>query len=406
MQYIYTAVNSKGESTGGKTEAQSEKEVAEQLKARGYLITSIKVLDEKKSNKSKIDFASFFSSVSLKDKMMFAKNLSVMLGSGLILSRSLQNLISQTKNKSFRDILQKIYDDVEGGKSLSDSLAAYPTVFNNLFVSMVRVGEIGGNLEETLQIVSLYLEKDYKLKKQIKGAMIYPVVVILAMVGVTVLMLTFILPKIMSVFQDMDVELPKPTQFVIALSNILRDHSILVIIFTVLLLVGGKLFLKTKIGKKWSSFVLLNLPVVGSVVKKTNSARFTRTYSSLLHSGVSAIDALKITSETLDNYYYKEALTYGVKEIQKGVDLSDIINQYPQLFPILVPQIIEVGEETGKTDVMLLKLAEFYEDEVDQFTKNISSVIEPVLILLIGVMVGFFAVAMLQPMYSVMENIK
>ncbi len=406
MQYIYTAVNSKGESKGGKIEAESEKEVAEQLKAKGYLITSIKALEDKKQNKSSLDLSHFFSSVSLKDKMMFAKNLSVMLGSGLILSRSLQNLIKQTKNKTFRDILQKIYDDVEGGRSLSESLAAYPNVFNNLFVSMVRVGEIGGNLEETLGIVALYLEKDYKLKKKIKGAMLYPMVVIVAMIGITVLMLTFILPKILSVFEGMDVELPKTTQFIVHMSDLLRSHSVLVTIGGIILVIGGKLFLKTKTGKKWLSFALINIPAVSNMTKKSNSARFTRTYSSLLHSGVSAIDSLQITAETLDNYYYREALLYAVKEIQKGVSLSDIIKRYPKIFPVLVSQIIEVGEETGKTDAMLLKLAEFYEEEVDQITKNISSIIEPVLILLIGGMVGFFAIAMLQPMYSVMENIK
>jgi type IV pilus assembly protein PilC len=234
----------------------------------------------------------------------------------------------------------------------------------------------------------------------------YPAVILVAMTGVAVLMLTYVLPQMMGVFADMDAELPASTQFIINASNLFRDHSVFVMIF----FIGGAIFmkmgLKTKAGKKFISFISLKIPAIKNIIIKTNCARFSRIYSSLLRSGVTSLDALKIGSNTLSNYYYKKALRDGIAEIKKGVDLSKVIGDNENLFPVLVKQMIEVGEQTGETEAILIKMAEFYEDEVNQVTKNISSIIEPVLMLLMGLAVGFFAVSMLQPMYSLMDNIK
>ena len=329
-----------------------------------------------------------------------------MTTSGLTIAKSIKNLSEQTKNKKFSQILLEIYEDVKSGKSLSEGMSRFPGVFSELFVNMVKIGEIGGNLDETLQIVAVQLEKEHTLKSKVRGAMIYPAVILVAMTGVAFLMLTYILPQITGVFKDMDVELPKSTQFIVSLSELLSNHSLLSLAVIISFVILGKIFINTKNGKKALSFTVLRLPVIKNMVIKINCARFSRIYSSLLKSGVSSIDSLRIVSNTLSNYYYKKAISESVDEIQKGVDLSTIIGKNKQIFPVLVSQMIEVGEQTGETEAILLKMAEFYETQVDQATKNLSSIIEPVLMIIMGVGVGFFAVSMLQPMYGLMENIQ
>jgi len=226
------------------------------------------------------------------------------------------------------------------------------------------------------------------------------------MIGIAVLMLTYILPKITGVFKDMDVKLPATTLFIMKISDLLRENAVLVIIFTIVMVIGVRIFAGTGVGKRFFSLLFLYMPIVGNIVIKVNCARFARIYSSLLRSGISVVVGLEIVSKTLSNVYYKDVLVEAIREVQKGVDLSKVIAKYPHIFPILVTQILEVGEETGKTETVLQHLAEFYEEEVSQITKNMSSIIEPILMLVIGGGVGFFAVAMLQPMYSVLENIK
>jgi len=405
-KFIYTAKNiESGEARGGDAVAKDEKTLAAQLHEEGFLLTSSKQLEEEAVG-VKVKFLDHFSTVPLKERMVFARNLSVMISSGLTLSRSISNLIAQMRNKYFKKILTQVFEDVQAGKTLSESLARYPNVFSELFVNMVYVGEVSGNLDSVLDILAVQLEKEHDLISKVKGALTYPTVVVVAMIGIGVLMLTYILPKILGVFKDMNVELPPMTVFVIGMSDFIRNHAIILSAVFVGMLVFLSFFLKTPSGKRTLSFLNLRMPIISNIVVKVNCARFARIYSALLKSGVSVIDALNIVSRTLSNVYYKDVLREGVDAIQKGTDLSDVIALYPNIFPVLVPQMLEVGEETGKTEIVLEKLAEFYEAEVDQITKNLSSIIEPILMLMIGGMVGFFAVAMMQPMYSVLDNIK
>lgn len=405
-KFLYTARHiSTGETKGGELVAKDEKQLAQELRAEGFLVTSMRG-EEAGSSGVQVKFFDQFLSIPLKEKMVFTRNLAVMVSSGLTVSRALSNLSLQTRNKRFQAILKSVYEDVQSGKQLSEGLARYPSVFNELFVNMISVGEVSGNLEHVLDILALQLEKEHDLLSKVRGAMIYPAVIVFAMIGIGILMLTYILPKITQVFQDMEVSLPPTTLFIIALSNFLRNHWIVSLGLVVGSVMGVRIFAKTPTGRHFFDWLFLRLPVVGNIIIKVNCARFARIYSSLLQSGVSVVNALTIVARTLGNIYYKEALTAGIEEIQKGTELSKIIERYPVIFPILVPQIIQVGEETGKTENVLQRLAEFYEEEVSQITKNMSSIIEPILMLLIGGSVGFFAVAMLQPMYSVLENIK
>ncbi len=404
-KYYYTAKNiATGETTGAEAEAKDERELATELRASGLIVTSVREVKERA--KVQIQFLDRFISVPLKEKMIFTRNLAVMVSSGLTVSKAIMNLSVQTQNQAFQKILREVYDEVQGGKTLSEGLSKYPKVFNELFTSMVYVGEVSGNLEEVLDILALQLEKEQDILSKVKGAMTYPLVILVAMLGIGILMLTYILPRITGVFKDMGVTLPASTRAIMAASDFLINHAFL----SVGLFFGGiialKMFASTAVGKRFFDWLFIRMPIVGNILIKVNCARFSRIYSSLLKSGVSVVDSLSIVKKTLSNSYYKDALDDAISEIQKGVELSVVILRYPRLFPILVPQIIQVGEETGKTEMVLRRLAEFYEEEVNQITKNMSSIIEPILMLMIGGGVGFFAVAMLTPMYSVMENIQ
>lgn len=403
-KYLYTAKNVSGTPRSGEMDAVNERDLAKQLRGDGFIVTSIEHV-ENKEKKVHIKIMDRLNGVTLKDKLFFTRNLSVMVASGLTIARALSNLSVQTQNKHFREVLENIYKDVQKGVTFSDSLAKYPAIFNDLFVNMVRVGEIGGTLDDSLDIITVQMEKEHELKSKVRGAMIYPAVIVFAMMIVGVIMLTYILPQILGVFGDMDVELPATTQFVIGMSDALKNHGILIAFMLIGGVIGIKVLASTDIGRKMISFVLLKLPIIKNIVIKVNCARFARIYSSLLHSGVSVVDALNIVANTLSNTFFKDAIMESRSKIQRGVNLSSVISEYPKIFPVIFAQMIKVGEETGKTEDMMAKLAEFYEEEVNQITKNLSSIIEPVLMLVIGAAVGFFAVAMLTPMYSVLENI-
>jgi len=406
MKVFFTAKSYSGENKSGEMEVKNERDLASQLRSDGFILTSFKEIKSEENNEVKVKFANRFLGVSLKDKLMFTRNISVMIASGLPLSRALYNISVQTKNKRFAKTLDNIYKDLQAGSTFADGLAKYPAIFNELFVNMVRVGETSGNLEEVLKILADQLEKEHELTSKVKGAMIYPAVIIVVMIAIGVIMLTFILPKITGAFKDMNVELPLPTRIVIGISDALKNHSILVFVGLVFFVIFLSIFTKTSSGKRTFSFLAINIPLLKNISTKINCARFARIYSSLLKSGVSVIVALRIVSNTLTNYYYKKALRESIDQVQKGINLSKVTAANPKVFPVLLTQMLEVGEETGKTEEVLLKLSEFYEDEINNITKNLSSVIEPVLMVIIGSAVGFFAVAMLQPMYSLMENIK
>lgn len=406
MKVFYSAKNYSGQTRGGELEVKNERDLAAQLRSEGFILTSFKELKEDSKTEIEIKFLDKFFGISIKEKLMFARNISVMISSGLPLSRAINNLSVQTKNKRFSKILGNIFTDLQSGLTFADSLSKYPAVFDELFVNMINVGEASGNLEEVLEILALQLEKEHSLKSKIKGAMTYPAVIVVVMVVIGIIMLTYILPKMLSVFDNMQVTLPASTRFMILISDTLKNHNILVAMTLIAAGLFLKIFLMTSAGKKTVGFLAIHVPVISSIVIKMNCARFSRIHSSLLRSGVSVIEALRIISNTLTNHYYKNAISESIEQVKKGVNLSDILKKYPSIFPILLIQMLEVGEETGKTEAVLMKLAEFYEAEVDQFSKNMSSIIEPVLMVMIGSAVGFFAVSMLQPMYSIMDSIK
>jgi type IV pilus assembly protein PilC len=401
-KFTYIAKNNKGESRQGEMEGKEKRLIAEALRAEGFFVTAIEEKKEVKKNK-KASWIKIFSGVSLKDRMMFARHLGVMLSSGLSLPKSLRVISSQTKNKKFRQILIELEADIKMGSNLADSLEKYP-VFDELSVNMIRVGEAGGNMEEVMALLADQLEKEHKLLSKVRGAMYYPSVIILVMITVGIAMMTYVVPNLTTVFEDIKTNLPLSTRIIIASSNYMANHQWIVLFGTLGSAIALIIFFKSPAGKRFSGLIFFNVPVIKSVVIKVNNARFARIYSSLTRSGVSVVESLKIISRTLTNNAYQKAFREIGEKVQRGKSLHEELAKYPKLFPVLTIQMVEVGEETGKTVEVLVNLANFYEDEIDQVTKNLSSIIEPVLMVIIGAAVGFFAISMILPMYSVMEN--
>lgn len=402
MQYSYEARTKDGKIKVGMMEAKSRSDLSEKLSDIGLMFISTGKSREKKGKK--IEISKILKRVSTVDKMLFTRHLGVMLHAGLSFSRATTVLSEQTGNAYFREVLESIREDIQKGNQLADSLAKYPKVFDDLFVNMIRVGEMGGNLEEVLNILYLQLKKDHELTSRVRGAMTYPAVIIFAMVVIGVLMMVFVVPSLLKIFTETGAELPTSTKMIVFISNSLQNHGLLILAgFIVFVFVFFKI-IKTKKGKRKFDFVLLKLPAIGTIISKINMARFSRTLSSMIASGVSIVKALDIISGTLGNTYYKDSIKDASIQVQKGIALSEVIGKYDKLYYPLMMHMIEVGEETGTLQETLKQVAEFYEDDVEQVTANLSSIIEPVLMLVIGAAVGFFAISMIQPMYSIMGS--
>lgn len=404
-RYFYIARSLKGESKTGVQEAKDVHELARLLRQEGYLLISANLEEEKKKKKLEISLA-FLARVGLKEKMFFTRNLRVMISAGVPLPRALRILAEQSKSKKFKKALIDISEEIIKGTSFSQVLSRYPAIFSELFQNMLKVGEEAGTMEEVLNVLTSQMEREYELKSKIKGAMIYPAVVICAMLGIGFLMLVMVVPKLAETFQELKIELPPSTKLVIFLGTFLAEKWYLGILIIIVFLILFRMFLKTKIGKKIIDNLILKVPIISTIIRKTNSAYTTRTLSSLITAGVPIVRSLEIVSGALTNVYFKTALSEAAEKVRKGAKLGEAFKPYQHLYPHLVLQMIEIGEETGETSTILAKLADFYEEEVTTATKNLSAIIEPVLMLLIGGVVGFFAISMVQPMYSMLQAIK
>jgi type IV pilus assembly protein PilC len=342
-----------------------------------------------------------FSHVPLKEKLFFVKHLGLMLKSGISLSKALKTLSKQTENKYFSKILNDISEKVEKGSTFAESLKLYPKIFGELFINMIEAGEMSGKLEEVLNQLFIQMKKEHDLISKVKGALTYPAVIVLAMFGIGTFMILVVVPKITGMFKELNTELPLPTKILITVSDAIINHGIISLISFVLFIVIFVKIIQTKKGKYIFQAILLKMPIIGPIIKKINLARFARNISSLLRTDIMIIKSFQITANVLGNLHYRQVLEQMAQEIKKGGRLNEIIKKYPKLFPPIVAQMIAVGEETGELDNILSELAEFYEEEVDQIMENLPSIIEPLLILFLGIGVGGIAVAIIMPMYSI-----
>ncbi len=405
-KYFYTARSLEGEPKSGVLEAKDTHELARILRQEGYLLISAN-LEETGAKKRRFKISlPFLLWVSLKERMFFTRNLRVMIGAGLSLPRALKTIAKQTKSQKLRAALESIMGEIEKGKSFSQSLSRHHDIFSELFQNMIKVGEESGTLENVLDVLTKQMEREYDLKSKIKGAMIYPAVIILAMIGIGILMLVMVVPRLAETFVELNIELPRTTQFVMFSGVFLAKRWYIMILIIIVVSVLIRMFLKTKIGKRLLDTLFLKIPIISPIVKKTNAAYTTRTLSSLISAGVPIVRSLEIVSGTLGNIYFREAVAKAAEKVRKGEKLYEAFLPYENLYPSIVLQMIGVGEETGETSTMLGKLADFFEEEVGSDAKNLSAVIEPFLMLFIGAVVGFFAVSMIQPMYSMLGAIK
>lgn len=363
--------------------------------------------DKKPKQQSKIEIwlNDHLVRIPMMEKILFIHNLSIMVKAGLSIVDGLKILAEQVENKRLKTIIGQVKERVEKGEQLSEALADFPQVFPSIYVSMIAAGEAAGKLEESLTQVGNQMKKSYELASHIKGALIYPAVVLIAMAGVGIGMVVFVLPKILGMFNEMNVTLPLPTRILIFIVNTFQNYGVFMAIGFVMFIGLCVWLMKKPKVKDVVHGLMLRLPIFGPVIKKVNIARFTMTLSSLLKSAIPIIDAVKITSNVEGNVKYRDDLLAVSESLKKGEALSESLARSPSRFPPMVVQMIMVGEQSGEVEAMLKELADYYSDEVDNTMRNFSTIIEPVLILLLGVGVAGIAVSVIMPIYSLTQNI-
>lgn len=403
MIFNYSARDQSGQISKGQMEAESESVLAENLRAQNLILTATTI--NKQTKDSIIKKILEWQRVKTVDKIFFTQNLQVMLKAGLTVTRALTTLAEQTTNKRLGLILTDMKAEVEKGTPLSDSLNKYPKVFPEIFVNMIRAGEKSGKLEEVLIQLTTQLQKNYTLVSKIRGAMTYPIIVIVAMIGIGIAMFIFVIPQITAIFGEINADLPFPTRVIIALNNAVSKYGLWFSLGFILLAGLFIYVIHTNKGRHLWHGLLLKLPLVSNIFKQINLAKFSRTFSSLLKTDIPIVQTFQITSTTLGNVRYRLALTAAAEKVKSGGTIAHSLSDYRELFPPLVIQMSAVGEETGSLDDVLAELAHFYEEEVDRIMSNLSTIIEPVLMLILGAGVGFFAVSIIMPMYSLAEQI-
>ncbi|MDX9788644.1 MAG: type II secretion system F family protein [Desulfobacterales bacterium] len=393
--YLWVGKNRKNEVQKGEMEALSEDAVRANLTRMHVTPSKIK-----KKPKDLFENVAFFQpKVTQKDIILFARQFSTMIDAGLPIIQCLDILQAQQENKSFKKILRTIKESVEGGSTLAESLQKFPKEFDDLFVNMIAAGEAGGILDIILRRLAAYMEKIAKLKSKVKGAMVYPAVTLSIAVVVLVIILVFVIPVFQGMFADFGGELPAPTQLVIMLSEFVKSNVFYIIIAVGLFIFAYKRFYRTKKGRELLDKTFLKLPIFGILIRKVAVAKFTRTMGTMLTSGVSILQALDIVAKTAGNKSVEYAI-YNVRAaISEGRTMADPLIE-SGVFPSMVCQMIAVGESTGALDTMLNKIADFYDDEVDQAVENLTSLIEPFMLVFLGVTIGGLVIAMYLPIFT------
>lgn len=404
--FHYQAKNIEGKEKSGILEAKSKSELAKILHEQGFFLISASVEEEKRAEGFKIfKFLEKIRGVSLKEKLFFFRNLQVMISAGISLPRSIRTLAGQSQNKKFQKILYQIEEKLIKGYSLHKSFSLFPDVFSPLTVNMIKVGEESGTLETILENLTDHLEKRYQLRNRVIGALIYPAVIVIAMIAIGILMLVIVVPKLAAIFEELNIELPATTRAIIGLAEFILNYWYLVLGFFTVLGLVFRWFIKTEKGKDILDRFLLKTPILGNLLKKYYTVDIIRTLAILIRSGVPILNSLAITEGVASNKFFKKSLKEAKKEVKRGKSLALTLRKYSDLYSATVVEMLLVGEETGKTAEILEKLADFYDQEVNRIAQNLTSIIEPVLMLFIGAIVGFFAVSMIQPIYSLLGGI-
>jgi type IV pilus assembly protein PilC len=397
--YKYRGTNRSGASVSGVMTAANKSELANLLKRQQ--ITPTKMSEKGKE----FNIPTFGSGVSAKELAIFTRQFSVMIDAGLPLVQCLEILASQQENKTFQKVLAATRSQVEGGATLSTAMRGSPKVFDALYTNMVEAGETGGILDTILQRLSSYIEKNVKLQRAVKSALVYPVGVLTVAAGVIILLLWKVVPIFATLFAGLGVDLPLPTKIVVALSNFVGSiFGLLILVAVIGILVGLKVWYGTRQGRYVLDATVLKLPVVGILMRKIAVARFTRTLGTLISSGVPILEGLDITAKTAGNAVVERALNKVRRSLEEGKSLTDPLKE-TDVFPGMVTQMIAVGEQTGAMDAMLQKIADFYEEEVDAAVKDLLTALEPIMIVFLGVVVGGVVISMYLPLFSLIGKL-
>ncbi len=394
--FEYTIHDKNDKITSGRIEGDTRENIAQTLINQGMTPVIINQI----SKDNLFDKFKKFGIVPAGEKVLFAEELATLINAGVPIAQALGILEKQTSNKKLKRVLTILANDVEGGLSLSTAMEKHPEVFTPVFINMTRAGEVGGTMDEALNKLAEQLAKDHELVAKIRGAMIYPVVILVAMTGAMIYMMLTIVPQLEKMFEDLGGKLPLTTRSLIWLSNAFSKYLIITI-----LVIAAAIFAFRWAKKNVFVFHLfihksmLKFPVFGKLIKKVNIARFARTLGSLLSSGVNVQDALNIVADSTINLVFKEAIEKTAQKVQNGQTIAENLKNYP-VFPVLVPQMIAVGEETGSLDTILEKIATFYDREVDNITKNLTVLLEPMIMVFIGILVGYLIISIITPIYT------
>ncbi len=390
MLFSYKAKDPAGKILEGEVEAQDEKAASAKLRAQRFVVLSIEKSKVKKKKKGK---------VSSKEIVIFSRQLSTLVSSGVPIVQGLSILESQAETPAFSSVIANIRTDIEGGLSISEAMRKHPKVFSELYVSMIKAGETGGILDTILERLSSYLESSEALKAKVKSAMMYPMVVGGVAASITVFLIIFVIPIFKGIFASFGAELPFLTRMIIGASDMLRANIIYILIVLGGAFYGAKKYLQTEQGKRKFDETALKLPVFGILLKKVAIAKFSRTLGTLIKSGVPILQGLETVAKTAGNKVIEEAIMKSRDSIKEGGRLAEPLKK-SNLFPQMVVQMIGVGEETGSLDTMLIKIADFYDQEVDTAVKGLTSMIEPLIMVFMGVVIGFIVIAMFMPMFE------
>lgn len=407
--YVVRARDTKGNPRREKITADSPVEARTALREKGLFVqelTEDRGLVDRLSKFDLEDLQTALTSVTVKDKAVFSRQFAVLINAGVAMVRGLGVLSDQCPNPKLKKALQEISADVQQGTNLSDAMRKHPHCFDGLYVSMVQAGEVGGVLDEVMNRLAKLLEDVARLQNQIKAAMTYPVAVGSIAVVIFLAMCMFLLPIFANIFKELDAKLPPFTAFMIGISNFLRSPYVLILVAAIVVLVFAyRQFYKTRVGRETMDRFFLKMPLFGDLIQKTATARFCRTFGALSRSGVPILTSLEIVRDTAGNQVIANAVDEARKEVQTGGMIS-LALQREKVFPVMAIQMISIGEETGEIDTMLMKVADFYEDEVEQAVKALTSIMEPIMIVVLGGMVGSILVAMYLPIFGIMDAIK
>ena len=404
--FEYLLVNKKKETVSSTIEAADKLSAINTLKSRGQLIK----IEEKSAKKAGgFSFGKKKKGAKTDELVMFTRQLSAMVSAGVPILRSLNSMAKHAESAGFRETINAVIKDIEGGMSFADALGKHPETFNDIYVNMVAAGETGGILDDILKRLALQQEKNSSMKKKIKGAMTYPIVLLAITIIAFFILMTFIIPVIGKTIKDMggpDAKLPLLTEIMLGISDFMVSFWYLIVPAFISGIWALIRYIKTPKGRIKFHRVIIKVPAVGAIVRKVAIARFTRTFSALIGAGVAVLEALDVTSRAVGNVVYEESLREATKRVQNGEVLSRIIAERDDLYPPIVAQMLSVGEETGQTDKVLIKVADFYEEEVDTAIDGVSSIIEPVMIVAMGGVIALVAVSVMGPITSMAGQVK